>query len=78
MCRKPYYRGITRRDSPHISALAPLAAQTGWTQGAAGVGAFFVHLDGKRRGRPDRILPPESPWRCVTPVAGGGGGAHVA
>ena len=57
----------------------PLAAQTGWTQGAAvRVGAFFVHLDGKRRGRPDRILPPDSPWRCVTPVAGGGGGAHVA
>jgi len=69
MCRKPYHRGITRRDSPHISALAPLAA---------GVGAFFVHLDGKRRGRPDRILPPDSPRRCVTPVAGGGGGAHVA
>jgi len=53
-------------------------AQTGWMQGAAGVGAFFVHLDGKRNGRPDRILLPDSPWRCVTPASGEGHGGHVA
>ena len=53
------------RTQPEIEV-----AQTGWMQGAAGVGAFFVHLDGKRTGRSDRILLPDSPWRCVTPDSG--------
>jgi lantibiotic modifying enzyme len=38
-------------------------AQTGWMQGAAGVGAFLLHLDGLEKGRPARIVFPDSPWR---------------
>jgi len=64
-------------QAEHRTQPENVVAQTGWMQGAAGVGAFFVHLDGKRKGRPDRILPPDSPWRCVTPVADGGHGEHV-
>jgi lantibiotic modifying enzyme len=38
-------------------------AQTGWMQGAAGVGAFFLHLDGIDKGRTARVVFPDSPWR---------------
>lgn len=37
-------------------------AQTGWMQGAAGVGAFFLHLDGREKGRGQFISLPDSPW----------------
>jgi hypothetical protein len=40
-----------------------VVAQTGWMQGAAGVGAFFLHLDGAERGRKARVVFPDSPWR---------------
>ena len=40
-----------------------VVAQTGWMQGAAGVGAFFLHLDGAERSRPARVVFPDSPWR---------------
>jgi lantibiotic modifying enzyme len=40
-----------------------VVAQTGWMQGAAGVGAFFLHLDGMEKGRKARIVLPDSPWR---------------
>lgn len=39
-----------------------LQAQTGWMQGAAGVGAFFLHLDGARKGRTAQVRFPDSPW----------------
>jgi hypothetical protein len=39
-----------------------IQAQTGWMQGAAGVGAFFLHLDGAAKGRAPRIRFPDSPW----------------
>jgi hypothetical protein len=38
-------------------------AQTGWMQGASGVGAFFLHLDGLNKGRKDGVVFPDSPWR---------------
>ncbi len=38
-------------------------AQTGYMQGAAGVGLFFLHLDGARSGRPPRVVLPDSPYR---------------
>lgn len=53
-------------QAEHRTQPQNVVAQTGWMQGAAGVGAFFVHLDGKRKGRPDRALLPDSPWRCVS------------
>lgn len=40
-----------------------VVAQTGWMQGAAGVGAFFLHLDGVEKGRKARIVLPDSPFR---------------
>jgi len=40
-----------------------VVAQTGWMQGAAGVGAFFLHLDGMEKGREARVVFPDSPWR---------------
>jgi lantibiotic modifying enzyme len=40
--------------------------QTGWMQGAAGVGAFFLHLDGLERDRTDRVVFPDSPWPGLT------------
>ena len=39
-----------------------VVAQTGWMQGAAGVGAFFLHLNGAEKGRPARVVFPDSPW----------------
>ncbi len=39
-----------------------VVAQTGWMQGAAGVGAFFLHLDGAEKGRKARVVFPDSPW----------------
>jgi lantibiotic modifying enzyme len=40
-----------------------VVAQTGWMQGAAGVGAFLLHLDGVDKGRRARIVFPDSPFR---------------
>ena len=37
-------------------------AQTGWMQGAAGGGAFFLHLDGAAKGRAPRVRFPDTPW----------------
>jgi hypothetical protein len=39
-----------------------VVAQTGWMQGAAGVGAFFLHLDGRARRRRELVVLPDSPW----------------
>ena len=39
-----------------------ITAQTGWMQGAAGVGAFFLRLDGAASGRKSKIVFPDSPW----------------
>ncbi len=39
-----------------------VAAQTGRMQGAAGVGTFLLHLDGRRAGRRPTVVLPDSPW----------------
>jgi lantibiotic modifying enzyme len=39
-----------------------LVAQTGFMQGAAGVGTFFLHLDGMRKGRKPGIVFPDNPF----------------
>jgi len=41
---------------------ANLGAQTGWMQGAAGIGAWLLRLDAFDRGRPGRIVFPDSPY----------------
>jgi hypothetical protein len=42
-----------------------LQAQTGWMQGAAGVGAFFLHLAAREAGRSPFVVLPDSPWGSV-------------
>src|SRR5215471_3722716 len=37
-------------------------AQTGYMQGAAGIGMWFLHLDGAQRQRPAYVHFPDSPW----------------
>jgi lantibiotic modifying enzyme len=39
-----------------------VVAQTGRMQGAAGVGSFFLRLDGFAAGREPRTILPDSPW----------------
>lgn len=39
-----------------------LVAQTGFMQGAAGIGTFFLHADGMRRGRKAFVRMPDSPF----------------
>jgi hypothetical protein len=40
-----------------------VVAQTGLMQGAAGVGLALLHLDNAVKGRADRIVLPDNPWR---------------
>ena len=39
-----------------------LVAQTGYMQGAAGIGMWFLHLDGAQRQRAPFVHFPDSPW----------------
>ena len=39
-----------------------LVAQTGYMQGAAGIGMWLLHLDGAQRRRPPFVQFPDSPW----------------
>ena len=50
-------------QAEHRTQPENVVAQTGWMQGAAGVGAFFLHLDGAEKDRPARVVFPDSPWR---------------
>jgi hypothetical protein len=54
--------GINWPQAEHRTRPDFIQAQTGWMQGAAGVGAFFLHLDGLAKGRKARITLPDSPW----------------
>ena len=38
-----------------------LVAQTGWMQGAAGIGSLLLSLDAAERGRPVELRLPDSP-----------------
>ena len=39
-----------------------LIAQTGFMQGAAGVGTFFLHMDGREQGRAPAVVFPDNPF----------------
>ena len=39
-----------------------LAAQTGWMQGAAGIGGWLLRLEGLERNRKPQVSFPDSPW----------------
>jgi hypothetical protein len=52
-------------QSEHRTQPDLLEVQTGWMQGAAGVGAFFLHLDARERGRSPLVTLPDTPWGSV-------------
>jgi len=54
--------GVKWNQAEHRTQPEFLQAQTGWMQGAAGVGAFFLHLDGAAQGLSPRVRLPDSPW----------------
>jgi lantibiotic modifying enzyme len=41
-----------------------LVAQTGYMQGAAGIGSVLLRFDGLERSRATRVVWPDSPWRA--------------
>jgi lantibiotic modifying enzyme len=54
--------GVRWVHAEHRTRPGDVAAQTGWMQGAAGLGAWFLHLDAFERGvAPPRALP-DSPF----------------
>jgi lantibiotic modifying enzyme len=54
--------GIRWPHAEHRTRPTELAAQTGWMQGAAGIGAWFLHLDAFERGAAPPIRLPDSPF----------------
>jgi lantibiotic modifying enzyme len=54
--------GIRWPHAEHRTRPAEIAAQTGWMQGAAGIGAWFLHLDAFDRGAAPPIRFPDSPF----------------
>ena len=54
--------GIRWPHAEHRSRPAEIVAQTGWMQGAAGIGAWFLHLDAFERGAAPPIRFPDSPF----------------
>jgi lantibiotic modifying enzyme len=51
------WRGAEHRVKPDL-----LTVQTGYMQGASGVGMWLLRLDGFERGRGDRVVLPDSPF----------------
>jgi lantibiotic modifying enzyme len=54
--------GIRWPHAEHRTRPTEIAAQTGWMQGAAGIGAWFLHLDAFERGTAPPIRFPDSPF----------------
>ena len=54
--------GLRWPHAEHRTRPAEMAAQTGWMQGAAGIGAWFLHLDAYERGAAPLISLPDSPF----------------
>ena len=54
--------GIHWPHAEHRTRPAEIVAQTGWMQGAAGIGAWFLHLDAFERGGAPPIRFPDSPF----------------
>jgi len=71
---KPEHGGLQGAVAPDFPNLYPnfshgtagvsytLVTQTGFLQGAAGVGTFLLHLDAQAQGRASRIVLPDSPF----------------
>ena len=54
--------GLKWTHAEHRKNPDDLEAQAGYMQGAAGIGAMFVHADASARGRSSSIRFPDSPW----------------
>ncbi|MEO5819043.1 MAG: lanthionine synthetase LanC family protein [Vicinamibacteraceae bacterium] len=54
--------GIRWPHAEHRTRPTEIVAQTGWMQGAAGIGAWFLHLDAFERGAAPPITFPDSPF----------------
>ena len=54
--------GIRWPHAEHRARPTEIVAQTGWMQGAAGIGAWFLHLDAFDRGAGPPIPFPDSPF----------------
>ena len=54
--------GIRWPHAEHRTRPAEIVAQTGWMQGAAGIGAWFLHLDAFERGAAPPVRFPDSPF----------------
>jgi len=54
--------GIRWPHAEHRRRPSEIAAQTGWMQGAAGIGGWFLHLDAVERGAGEPIRWPDSPF----------------
>ena len=59
---EPHGGGLRWTHAEHRTRPDDLEAQTGYMQGAAGIGALLVRADPGGRGRSTRIRFPDSPW----------------
>ena len=59
---KPDGNGASWTGAEHRVRPELLSTQTGYTQGAAGIGLLFLHAAARRRGAPRRIVLPDSPY----------------
>jgi hypothetical protein len=55
-------RGLRWIQAEHRVRPDQLAAQTGYMQGAAGIGLWLLRLDGVEHGREKVIRFPDDPW----------------
>jgi lantibiotic modifying enzyme len=54
--------GMSWAQAEHRTRPELLVAQTGYMQGAAGIGSYFLHLDALDRGEAPAILFPDTPF----------------
>jgi lantibiotic modifying enzyme len=55
-------KGLRWVQAEHRVQPTLLVAQTGYMQGAAGIGMWLLRLDGAENGRPPFVTFPDSPW----------------
>ena len=55
-------KGLRWIHAEHRVRPTEVAAQTGWMQGAAGIGAWLLEMDAFEKGRKPRVVFPDSPF----------------
>jgi hypothetical protein len=56
-------KGLRWIQAEHRVQPKLLVAQTGYMQGAAGIGMWLLRLDGAGKGRESFVRFPDTPWR---------------